>query len=85
VTRFEQIAAAFPLHCQRIAEATFQHCGDTRLLTDQSDDFDLKQGAGAILQASFLWDHTAEGHNYWSALRHGARSTDCRPETEHLS
>jgi hypothetical protein len=78
LTRFEMIAAAFPLHAQRIAECVYEHNPSgamvlRRFLTDPADDFDVKRGAGAILQGAFSWDQTHEGHNYWSALRHGVR------------
>lgn len=77
MTRFEQIAAAFPLHCQRIAECVYQHnpygpTGLANFLTAPSDAFNLEHG-GAVLQGAFMWEFSEEGHNYWSALANGAR------------
>lgn len=78
MTRFDMIAAAFPLHAQRIAECTYLCVGGDRvlprLLTDPPYDFELKHGAGSILQGLFCWEHTSEGHGYWSALCHEARA-----------
>jgi hypothetical protein len=76
-TRFEQIAAAFPLHAQRIAECVYERWGSEgleRFRTTPSDGFNMKHGAGAVLQGAFAWDQTTEGHAYWSALANGART-----------
>jgi hypothetical protein len=74
MTRFEQIAAAFPLHAQRIAEETFAQ-------TD-SDWFDFWLNgphsshirASSVLHSSFNFSTTIEGFEYWYALADGART-----------
>lgn len=76
MTRFEQIAAAFPLHAQRIAECVYEQRSANGLrifMTAPCDEFDTKHGAGAVLQNAFLWGATGEGGQYWAALREGAR------------
>lgn len=70
MTRFEQIAAAFPLHAQRIAECVCETDGEWRLerfLTFPHPE----TRAGDILQGAFLWEKTAEGWSYWNAIAHG--------------
>jgi hypothetical protein len=69
-TRFEQIAAAFPLHCQRIAEATYDEGGIGPLLTLQRAA--PIGNAGETLADLFYWCDTSEGHLYWRALAMGA-------------
>lgn len=59
--RLEALAAAYPLHVQRIAE-----------LTDR--DYHLSQpsrGAKRDLLAAFEFKNTDEGHQYWWALYSG--------------
>jgi hypothetical protein len=64
-TRFERIAAAYPLHAQRIAEATYNE-SRFGLKWLQRDAGVLS--AGAILSAAFYWGNTREGNDYWCAL-----------------
>jgi hypothetical protein len=82
VTRFEQIAAAFPLHCQRIAEIA------GRRWLDRVRSMIAWGNAGDELQCAFHWAATDEGHDYWRSLaqgvHRGCRRAPCRPETEHL-
>lgn len=75
MTRFEQIASAFPLHAQRIAEATHQCEGAVEggleyLFAELHDDWD----AGLTLASLFYWSDTPEGHNYWRRLADRALS-----------
>lgn len=72
MTRFEQIAAAFPLHAQRIAECVFESEGPEGL-----ESF-LRQTTVSRLKASpmalaflFDWEDTQEGYTYWDALYTG--------------
>jgi hypothetical protein len=72
LTRFEQIAAAFPLHAQRIAECVAEW--DPRnyeAWRDSEPDHD----AGWALYDAFDWVSTPEGARYWFALANGARRT----------
>lgn len=63
-TRFEQIASAFPLHAQRIAE-----CAGPKWL-EWSRNTPVHDGmeAGHVLRGAFHWAQTQEGHNYWRRL-----------------
>lgn len=70
MTRFEQIASAFPLRAQRIAELARPA---RTWLYAPSDDFDPKRGAAAVLRRAFTWSLTDEGYDYWNALYRGAR------------
>ena len=69
MTRFEQIAVAFPLHAQRIAECTAPGKVERWRNAPASDGLP----AGDILRGAFHWAGTTEGHEYWSALAAGAR------------
>ena len=64
-TRFEQIAAAFPLHAQRIAECVYEQKGTSGL-----DRLMCLSGHTSLLEL-FLWDGTEEGPDYWCALYDG--------------
>lgn len=68
MTRFEQIAAAFPLHAQWIAECTAEIW-----LQHAADALDMQYGAGWVLRRAFNWSMTDEGFEYWNALSDGAR------------
>jgi hypothetical protein len=72
LTRFEQIAAAFPLHAQRIAEAThaFDPKGSDGWLHSEPE----QHGARWALYDAFDWSQTVEGARYWYALAEGART-----------
>jgi hypothetical protein len=72
MTRFEQIAIAFPLHAQRIAEAVYAF--DPRgyeAWRDGAPDAD----AGWALYDAFDWSQTPEGGRYWIAIADGGRSS----------
>lgn len=76
MTRFEQIAAAFPLHAQRIAEATFADYeldDDVKGLDWLYGQSECDEDASVILQRAFVWDATEEGHRYWVRLATGYR------------
>lgn len=73
MTRFEQIAAAFPLHAQRIAELTGPR---KEWLYGTPDTFDLKYGASAVLRSAFTWSIADEGFEYWCALSDGVKLTN---------
>lgn len=64
-TRFEQIAAAFPLHAQRIAECVYEQKGD-RVFDAFMWDHLVFMDASLIWL--FQWDKTTEGADYWCAL-----------------
>lgn len=72
MTRFEQIAAAFPLHCQRIAEET--HAFDPNS-HDWLHSEPEQHGARWALYDAFDWSQTPEGGRYWFALAEGAPRT----------
>jgi hypothetical protein len=71
VTRFQQIASAFPLHAQRIAEAAyaFDPKGANGWLHSESE---VSGGARWTLYDAFDWSQTPEGSCYWYALAEGA-------------
>lgn len=65
-TNREILAAAFPLHYQRIAECT------------RPELFNMQyEGAepGILLRCMFVYGDTVEGHRYWTALDNGANYT----------
>lgn len=66
-TRFEQIAAAFPLHAQRIAELA-NAAGRLEWLREPAWRY---RGACTALVGAFLWYGTSEGYAYWEALANG--------------
>lgn len=68
-TRFEQIAAAFPLHAQRIAELA----GPKWLERVRAREASLSYDASDILRGAFAWRTTSEGYNYWWNLAEGFR------------
>jgi hypothetical protein len=71
-TRFDQLAAAFPLHIQRIMECASEQqnsTGDVDTWRNSPPDHD----AGWSLYDAFDWSRTSEGTNYWYALAEGAR------------
>lgn len=71
MTRFEQIARAFPLHAQRIAELAYVF--DPRILDDGWLHSEPEQhGARRALYDAFDWSQTTEGGRYWYALAEGA-------------
>jgi len=64
MTRFEQIAAAFPLHAQRIAELCTENGMDTWLFSEATRN----ETESTTIFGGFHWDETTEGGAYWSAL-----------------
>lgn len=62
MTRLEALAAAYPLHVQRIAELTVHK--------DRMSE--RSQGARGDLLGAFEFLTTTEGHDYWWALFTGA-------------
>lgn len=66
MTKFEQLAAAFPLHIQRIAEACYQRAGQERL--DKLFNDPATDSPGGTLAGLIYFDGTAEGHAYWWSL-----------------
>lgn len=64
MTRFEQIAAAFPLHCQRIAECAYQDGALIHIMRGRPD----QDGPAGALRGAFVWSRTEEGHDYWKTL-----------------
>ena len=64
LTRFEQIARAFPLHAQRIAELAHAS-GHGADLTEPSE------GRWKNISTLFVFAETPEGHDYWWALAFG--------------
>ncbi len=70
-TKLEALAAAFPLHAQRIAELAHEfdpfNAGD--FLQSELDEF----GPRWALYNAFDWGSTVEGAWYWSKLADGAR------------
>ena len=69
-TRLEALAAAYPLHVQRIAERV-HHCDPSN-----GDEF-LHSALGSggprwALYEAFDWSETIEGAEYWGALANGA-------------
>jgi hypothetical protein len=73
LTRFEQIAAALPLHAQRIADLTyaFDPKGSDGWLHSEPE----QHGARWALYDAFDWSRTSEGSSYWYALAEGAPRT----------
>lgn len=71
-TRFEQIAAVFPLHCQRITELAHIGVGG-KGIGWLNDDAPLGEDAGTLLALAFHWKETVEGAKYWASLAIGAR------------
>jgi hypothetical protein len=67
VTRFEQIARAYPLHAQRIAELSSQ-AGRLEWLREPA--WLHRDGRDALVGA-FVWGFTPEGYDYWEALANG--------------
>ncbi len=72
MTAFELIAAAYPLHAQRIAEAIFEHNGEKLFAEFMTRPNTWMRNAGEALQCAFCWGATVEGHEYWSRLRSAA-------------
>lgn len=68
-TRFEQIAAAFPLHAQRIAELA----GPMWLARVRAREASESLDASDILRGAFTWRTTTEGYDYWWTLAEGFR------------
>ena len=71
-TNREVLAAAFPLHFQRICEAAYEYYGDKLPLNEFLDDPTRCEDAFFTLQGGFVWENTTEGHDYWQALAYGA-------------
>lgn len=67
MTRFEQIAAAFPLHAQRIAELCTANGQRAVLFSEALPD----ESASGTLIFGFEWANTTEGADYWCALYDG--------------
>lgn len=66
-TRFEQIAAAFPLHAQRIAELCCENDQREMLFSEAYAD----EAPTSTLMLGFNWSDTSEGPDYWCALYDG--------------
>lgn len=67
-TRFEIIAEAYPLHSQRIAEATYDEGGEIELRYLFASTKYTLPDAGIIVSQCFVWSRTTEGYDYWQAL-----------------
>jgi hypothetical protein len=76
MTRFEQIAAAFPLHAQRIAELA----GPVWLARARVREASNSLDASDILRGAFAWNFTSEGYKYWWTLADGFRERDSLAE-----
>jgi len=74
MTVYEQLAAAYPLHFQRIVECVY--AWDPRngaKLLASSEPWENNDGCGWILYEAFDWKLTDEGPIYWRALADGGR------------
>lgn len=70
MTRFEQLAAAFPNHIQRIAECVYEW--DPRGYEMWRDGCGCeRESAGWTLCDAFDWSRTVEGFHYWQSLAKG--------------
>jgi len=85
MTNAEALAAAFPLHYQRICELTHNIASSRGF--DGFLDYLLAEecilGPGDTLAAAFSWAKSPEGYDYWEALCDGvAMQEPCQPTAD---